>query len=138
MDEKPTATSLGKIAEDYIASKLRKNNQNVINVDFTNEKVISHRNRTIIDRVQNTMIWEEIDTKKIKEIIKVIKENILGFPDLVCIDKETKEVSFVEVKANTSQLNKQQKETITKLRKAGFLVNVRFVKVKCDVSEVGK
>ncbi len=139
MNEDISTTSLGRIAEDYIVSKLKKEeNQNVVRVDFTNDKVISPINTTMIGRIQNMMIWEEIDTKRIKEVIKIIKDNILGFPDLVCIDQDTKEISFVEVKSNSSHLDNQQKNTIHKLRELGFKVEVRYVDVDCNVSERSK
>ena len=86
-----------------------------------------------LERIRN-LLWN--NENKGEGIIKLIEENRMGIPDFICKDKKTQEVFFVEVKANSAKLKKQQKETIKMLEEKGFKIDIRNVKVDFNVEEL--
>ena len=75
------------------------------------------------------MTEQQVQSKKIKEleaegyyVIKLIKTNKNGIPDLVALKKD--EVLFVEVKAKNGVLSKLQEYRIKELNKYGIKTEV--------------
>lgn len=76
------------------------------------------------------MLEQQIQFKKIKEleaqgyyVIKLVKTNKNGIPDLIAIPKDS-DVLFVEVKKADGKLSKLQEYRIAELKKHGILVEV--------------
>jgi Holliday junction resolvase len=76
------------------------------------------------------MLEQQIQSKKIKEleaqgyyVIKLVKTNRNGIPDLIAIPKDS-DVLFVEVKKADGKLSKLQQYRIAELEKHGILVEI--------------
>lgn len=67
-------------------------------------------------------------------IIKLLKDNLVGLPDFICL-KDNK-ISFVEVKTDQSGYQESQKEVFEILRNNGFEVITKRVRVKLEVEEI--
>lgn len=76
------------------------------------------------------MTEQQIQTKKIKElesegyyVIKLIRTNKNGIPDLIAIPKNS-DVLFIEVKSEKGKVSKLQDFRITQLKEHGCTVHI--------------
>lgn len=86
--------------------------------------------------VSNPYVYDIIlkDHPQKKEITDLLNSITKGQPDLICL-KDGK-ISFVEVKTAKSDIKPYQKDAFNILKKAGYDVNVRTIKVEYNVTEV--
>jgi hypothetical protein len=68
------------------------------------------------------------------KIIDIIKNNLTGIPDLICL-KDNK-ISFVEVKSNSSPLKKEQKKVIQILQNNGYPTKIMRFFVNFEIKEI--
>lgn len=57
-------------------------------------------------------------------VLKLMRTNVNGIPDLLALKAEPPEIRFIEVKAKGGRLSKLQQYIINKLRKHGFTAEV--------------
>ena len=69
-----------------------------------------------------------------ERVIQLLKENIKDLPDFICY--KDGEVSFAEIKSNTSVLRDTQEKRFMEIRKAGFKIMVINVNIHLAISGI--
>jgi hypothetical protein len=136
MKEEYTKSRLqGELAEEYVRLELCKNGdtcckitQRGFNRKYKKYFVFPNKEELEI------FIWKRFNGEKEykQKVVDLIKSPI-GLPDFICLSSNKKEIYFVEVKSNNSELTEKQEIVFKKLVDNGFRVEVMSLDLELNI-----